>query len=317
MTVDPTEWQDGSSTSRKRPSPGSPRSARASSRPRSSGEGPGHLGLSLADLRELAERHGVAPTKVLGQNFLIDPNLARAIVSDAGVTPDDRVLEIGAGLGSLTVALAAAGASVLAIELDRGLVPALREVAEPLGVRVEHLDAMRADWASLLGDGPWKTGSNLPYNVAVPVVMRLLEEAPNVDPLTVMVQREVGERLAAGPGQAAYGSVSARVAYRASARMVRRVPSTVFWPRPRVASMVVRLDRRPAPVGTPADRLFPVIEAGFAQRRKTMRNALVRLGLSPAEAASALEGCGVAPGARAEELGLEAFACLAEAVAGP
>lgn len=226
----------------------------------------------------------------------------------------DRVLEIGAGLGSLTVALAGAGAEVLAIELDRGLVPALREVAEPLGVRVAVADAMAADWAAVLGSGPWAMVSNLPYNVAVPVVMRLLEEAPEVDPLVVMVQREVGERLAAGPGEEAYGSVSARVAYRAEARLVRRVPASVFWPRPRVESVIVRLDRRPPAVDVPAERLFPVIEEGFAQRRKTMRNALVRLGLSPAEAAAALEACGVEPSARAESLGLEQFACLAERV---
>ena len=212
------------------------------------------------------------------------------------------------------MALAAAEAEVLAIELDRALVTALREVAEPLGVRVAVADAMKADWAAVLGRGRWTMVSNLPYNVAVPVVMRLLEEAPEVDPLVVMVQREVGERLAAGPGEETYGSVSARVAYRANARLVRRVPASVFWPRPRVESVIVRLDRRPPPVNVSAERLFPVIEEGFAQRRKTMRNALVRLGLSALEAADALEACGVPPSARAEDLGLDAFACLAERV---
>ena len=313
MTVAPTESPDASSTSRKRRSSASPRRARASSPSTSAGS---RSSLSLADLRDLAERHGVRPTKALGQNFLADPNLARAIAAEAGLGQGDRVLEIGAGLGALTVALAATGAEVLAVELDRGIMPALREVAEPLGVRVEHADAMTADWALLAGGGRWACVSNLPYNVAVPVVMRLLEEAPNVDPLVVMVQREVGERLAAGAGEAGYGSVSARVAYRARARVVRRVPATVFWPRPRVESVVVRLDRHPPPVAVPPERLFPVIEAGFAQRRKTMRNALVRLGLPPAEAAAALAGCGVDANVRAEELGLEAFACLAERVPG-
>ena len=235
-------------------------------------------------------------------------------MADAGVSEGDRVLEIGAGLGSLTVALAAAGASVLAVELDRALLPPLREVAERLGVRVVAADAVTADWGGLLGDGAWKMVSNLPYNVAVPVVMRLLEEAPAVDPLVVMVQREVGERLAASPGEEAYGSVSARVAYRATASVMRRVPPNVFWPRPAVESVVVRLDRRPPPVDAPPDELFPLIEEGFRQRRKTMRNALVRLGLTAQAAETALTDCGLDPNVRAEALGLDAFACLAAKV---
>jgi 16S rRNA (adenine1518-N6/adenine1519-N6)-dimethyltransferase len=231
------------------------------------------------------------------------------------VEPGDQVLEVGAGLGSLTVALAAAGASVVAVELDRGMVPALLEVTAPLEVRVEQADAVTADWAAMLGDGSWKMVSNLPYNVAVPVVMRLLAEAPRVDPLVVMVQREVGERLAAGPGEAAYGSVSARVAYRTRASLVRRVPPNVFWPRPTVESVIVRLDRRPPPVSSPPESLFRVIEEGFAQRRKTMRNALVRLGLSGERAVRALADCGLPPNVRAEDLGLDAFDCLAKSVA--
>jgi len=222
------------------------------------------------------------------------------------------VLEVGAGLGALTVALAAAGAHVLAVELDRGMVPALQEVVEGLDVDVVRADATTADWRALLGTERWAMVSNLPYNVAVPIVMRLLEVAPNVDPLVVMVQREVGERLAAGPREEAYGSVSARVAYRAAAALVRRVPARVFWPPPKVGSVIVRLDRRPPPVDADPERLFPVIEAGFAQRRKTMRNALVRLGLTAAEAAAALEACALDPNARAEALGLPEFACLAE-----
>ncbi|MCA1727467.1 MAG: 16S rRNA (adenine(1518)-N(6)/adenine(1519)-N(6))-dimethyltransferase RsmA [Actinobacteria bacterium] len=309
------ESRGGSSTSRRRPSPSSPRSGRGSSRSRSSGDGTARTGLTLADLRDLAERHGIRPTKALGQHFLADPNLARAIVADAGVKAGDRILEIGAGLGSLTVPLSAAGAHVLAVELDRALVPALEEVVAGLDVRVVTADAVAADWASLLEDGPWSMVSNLPYNVAVPVVMRLLEEAPGVDPLVVMVQREVGERLAAGPGEDAYGSVSARVAYRANASLVRRVPPPVFWPRPTVESVIVRLDRRPPPVETPAAELFRVIEEGFAQRRKTMRNALVRLGLSADEAAAALADCGLEPNVRAEDLGLDAFDCLTRSVA--
>lgn len=227
------------------------------------------------------------------------------------------MLEVGAGLGSLTVALAAAGASVTAVELDRRLLPALEEVLEPWpDVTVRSADAMRTDWASeLLGDG-WKMVSNLPYNVAVPLVAGMLEGVPQIGSFLVMVQREVGERLAASPGDEAYGAVSVRVAYRAEASLARRVPATVFWPRPGVDSVLVRLVRRAVPpVATEPERLFRLVDEGFAERRKTMRNALRRLGLSAADASGALERCGLEPDVRAERLSLEDFARLAEAVA--
>jgi 16S rRNA (adenine1518-N6/adenine1519-N6)-dimethyltransferase len=225
-------------------------------------------------------------------------------------------LEIGAGLGSLTLALAATGADVLAVEFDRALIPALDEVVGGVrNVRVLNADAMKVDWEQELTDGDWAMCSNLPYNIAVPLVLDLLERTPRVRRLVVTVQREVGERLAAEPGDDRYGAVSVRVAYRARAEVVRRVPPSVFWPRPRVDSVVVRLDRLDVPaVAVEPERLWPVIEAGFAQRRKTMRNALRRLGLDATEAAELLERCGVAPDARAEELGLEALAAIAEAL---
>ena len=175
---------------------------------------------------------------------------------------------------------------------------------------------MNADWPAILGNEQWRMASNLPYNVAVPVVMGLLERAPRVDPMLVMVQREVGERLAAGPGEEAYGAVSLRVAYRAEVEVVRRVPPTVFWPEPQVESVVVRLSRRPPPVSTPPDVLFRLIEEGFAQRRKTMANALVRLGYPRGRATEALRRAGVDEQVRAEELGLEDLARLAEALRG-
>jgi len=215
----------------------------------------------------------------------------------------------------LTLALIQAGAEVLAVELDPALLPALREVVGPTRrARIEHVDAMTADWAALLGDERWRMVSNLPYNVAVPVVIRLLEEAPRVDPMLVMVQREVGERLVASPGDEAFGAVSLRVAYRAEARVVRRVPPTVFWPEPSVESVLVRLERRPPPVATAEGELFRLVDEGFAQRRKTMANALVRLGMKREAAAGALEAAGLDPKVRAEELGLEDFARLAEAL---
>lgn len=222
---------------------------------------------------------------------------------------------MGAGLGSLTLAMVQAGAEVLAVELDRALIPALREVVGwTARARVLRLDAARADWGEVLGDREWRMASNLPYNVAVPVVMGLLEGAPRVDPLLVMVQREVGERLAAGPGEEHYGAVSLRVAYRAEARVVRRVPPEVFWPEPNVESVLVRLERRPPPVGADRETLFRLIDEGFAQRRKTMANALVRLGLERREANAAMERAGLEPGVRPEQLGLADFDRLARSM---
>ena len=253
----------------------------------------------------------------MGQHFLVDPNLARSIVGDAGVRPGDRVLEVGAGLGSLTIALADAGAQVLAVEVDRRTAAALQDaVSARAGVTVVVADALDLDWETALGGGDWKMVSNLPYNVAVPVVARLLRSVPPVSDLTVMVQREVGERLSAGPGDDQYGAVSVRVAYHAEARTVRRVPPTVFWPEPNVESVVVRLVRHPPPVATPPKALFRVVDEGFAQRRKTMRNALVRLGLDRDAAERALSGCGLDANVRAEQLGMDQFACLAEAIGG-
>jgi 16S rRNA (adenine1518-N6/adenine1519-N6)-dimethyltransferase len=259
----------------------------------------------------------VRPRKSLGQHFLVDPNLARSIVRWAGIGSSDRVLEIGAGLGSLTVELARTAERVLAIEIDPAAASALRDVTGDLGnVEVTVADAMSLHWPSVLGEGEWKMVSNLPYNVAVPVVLDLLGTAPQIRKFTVMVQREVGERLAAGPGEDQYGAVSVRVAYHAEARTMRRVPPSVFWPEPNVESVVVGLVRRPPPVSTQPERLFRVVAEGFAQRRKTMRNALVRLGLDRPSAEAALAACGLAPNVRAERLGLPEFACVAEAVGG-
>jgi len=205
---------------------------------------------------------------------------------------------------------------MLAVEFDRGLLPALHEVVDGrAGVRVLEADAMRTDWAAELGAGPWTMAANLPYNIATPLVLDVLTRVPRVKRSVVMMQREVGERLAARPGDDAYGAVSVRVAYRATASMLRRVPSEVFWPRPKVESVVVRLDRLGAPpVDVDEDRLWRVLDEAFAQRRKTMRNALRRLGLEPAEADAALAVSGVAASARPEELSLDDFARVASAI---
>ena len=214
------------------------------------------------------------------------------------------------------MALAGAGAEVLAVEADRALVPALEEVVEGLPVRVVRADAMELDWAQLLGGEVWRMASNLPYNVGVPLVMRLLEEAPRVDPLLVMVQREVGERLAAAPGSEAFGAVSLKVAYRAAVSVVRRVGPRVFWPEPKVESVVLRIERRPPPVPTPERELFRLIDEGFAQRRKTMSSALVRLGSDREAARRALSNAGLDERVRAEAMGLPDFARLAEQLDG-
>jgi 16S rRNA (adenine1518-N6/adenine1519-N6)-dimethyltransferase len=223
------------------------------------------------------------------------------------------VLEVGAGLGSLTRALAEQGASVVAIEVDPRLVPALQESVGAFDrVRIEVADARTADWRSLLVDtGPWTMAANLPYNVAVPVVMRVLADEPRVRRFLIMVQREVGERLAALPGEPAFGALSLRVAYRAEARVLRKVSRTVFWPQPNVDSVLVSLVRRDPPVDVPEAALWRVIDVAFEQRRKTVRGALVRLGLEREEAGDVLAACRIDPQTRPERLGLPEFACLA------
>jgi 16S rRNA (adenine1518-N6/adenine1519-N6)-dimethyltransferase len=212
------------------------------------------------------------------------------------------------------VVLAGTGARVVAVELDRALLPALQEVTAPTpNARIVQADAMVADWQELLpGAGPWSVVANLPYNVAVPVVMRLLEEEPRVDRMLVMVQREVGERLASSPGRRPFGAVSLRVAYRAEARVIRRVARSVFWPRPNVDSVLVSLVRRPPPVRVDEAALFRVIAEAFSQRRKNMRGTMVRLGLDPEAAGRALAARGVDPSARPEQLGLAEFAGLTD-----
>ncbi len=276
-------------------------------------------GLTPSAVRELARRHGIRPRKALGQHFLIEPALARRIGELAGVRPGDHVVEVGPGLGSLTVALAAAGANVVAVEADPRLVPALEDAIEPWAdrVRVVRADALSVDWADELRDaGPWAMVANLPYNVSVPVVLRALEEEPRLERLLVMVQREVGERLAARPGDEQFGAVSLRVAYFADAKVLRKVARSVFWPQPNVDSVLVLLERRPPPVDADPARLFELIRVAFAERRKTMRNALARFGLTRDQADAALGACGIAPSARPETLGLEAFAQLVNQVDG-
>lgn len=230
-------------------------------------------------------------------------------MADAGAGAGDPVLEVGAGLGSITVALAEAGCDVLAVEFDRRLTPALREVVSTYAnVRIEELDAMHTDWPRLLGPGPWTMVSNLPFNISVPLMVELLERAPQIERYLVMVQKEVGERFVASAGEEAYGTVSVRVAYRADAELVRRIPAAVFWPRPNVDSVLVRIVPRRPPVDVDPDALFAVVDESFAERRKTMANALRRLGLGLPDANRVLDGSGVDPSVRAERLAIGDFA---------
>jgi 16S rRNA (adenine1518-N6/adenine1519-N6)-dimethyltransferase len=253
--------------------------------------------------------HGIRPSRALGQNFVVDPNTVRRIARLAGIGPGDRVVEIGAGLGSLTLALVETGASVTAVEVDRHLLPALRSVVEPLGVTVVAADATTLDWDPLLGADAWTLVANLPYNVATPLVADLLDQVPQITRMLVMVQREVGERLAASVGDDAYGAVSVKVAYWATAKVVGRVPPTVFVPQPKVESALVEIVRREQPaVDAPYDRLFALVRAGFATRRKMLRGALAGLVDEAAFAAA-----GIRPEARAEELDVADWGRLAAA----
>jgi len=263
--------------------------------------------LSRTDVGRLLAAHGVHPSRALGQNFVVDPNTVRRIARLAAVAPGDHVVEIGAGLGSLTLALAETGATVTAVEVDRHLVPLLRETVESHGVSVVEADAMTLDWPALLGRERWVLVANLPYNVATPLVADLLDGVPQITRMLVMVQREVAERLAAGAGDEGYGAVSVKVAYWATAQLAGNVPRTVFLPRPNVDSALVAIERRSEPAtDAPRERLFELVRVAFNQRRKMLRRSL-----DGVVGADAFECAGVRPDARPEELDVFAWGRLA------
>ena len=261
--------------------------------------------LGARRLRELLDEHGVRPSKSLGQNFVVDPNTIRKVVAVSGVGPDDRVLEIGAGAGSLTLGLAAAAAHVTAVEFDRALHSVLAETLKGVdNVDVVHADATKLDWSSVDASA---LVANLPYNIATPLVLDALAGAPSLRTMTVMTQREAGERLAAAPGSKAYGHVSVVVAFYATASVAAPVSRRVFYPEPNVDSVLVRLVRHET--HRDPGRLFTLTRAAFSQRRKTLRSSLA--GVAGAERlADALRAAGVAPTARPEELGLEEWLAL-------
>jgi 16S rRNA (adenine1518-N6/adenine1519-N6)-dimethyltransferase len=276
--------------------------------------------LGPAQIRALADQLGLRPTKTLGQNFVHDHNTVRRLVRLAELEPADIVLEVGPGLGSLTLGLLSAGARVTAIEIDPVLAAALpATVAQRLPEAGERLTIVAADALTvteLPGPAPSVLVANLPYNVAVPVLLRLLEVLPSLRAGLVMVQAEVADRIAAPPGSRTYGIPSVKLAWYAAAATAGDVGRGVFWPVPNVDSRLLRLTRRPPPTladGLARADVFAVIDAAFAQRRKTLRSALASWAGSPAAAEAALRAAGIDPSARGETLDLDAFVRLAGA----
>ena len=276
------------------------------------------MALTPADVREIAARIGVHPAKRLGQNFVIEQGTVRQIATLAALTPDDVVLEVGPGLGSLTLALLEAGAPhIVAVEIDKALAAELpstlatRMPAAAHRVTVQHADALTSTAADLPA-APTVLVANLPYNVAVPVLLRLLAELPSLHRGLIMVQAEVADRLTAAPGNKTYGAPTVKLAWYASARPAGTVPRTVFWPVPNVDSKLVAFTRRPAPLcAAPREAVFAVVEAAFGQRRKTLRAALATWAGSAAEAERRLRAAGLDPSARGEALDVTQFARLA------
>jgi len=259
------------------------------------------------EITELLRRHGIAPIQRLGQHFLADANITRKIVDVAGVGADSSVVEVGAGTGTLTRALASTGARVVAFEVDDGLRPVLAEVTDGLDVDLRFQDVTDVDFASALEGNGWSMVANLPYNVGTPVLLEALQHAPNIDRFTVMVQREVAQRLAATVADDLYGLPSVIVSIHADARIAFTVPPQVFYPPPQVESAVVVLHRKHAPHLAP--RAIELARAGFGQRRKMLRRSLSAVLADPVET---LEAAGLLPTTRAEDLSPDDWLRLAD-----
>ena len=274
--------------------------------------------LGATEIRLLADRLGVRPTKRKGQNFVIDGNTVRRIVRAAEVGADDVVIEVGPGLGSLTLALLPEVSRVVAVEIDDVLAPALATTVEARRpdlldrLEVVHADALQV--RTLPGSAPTALVANLPYNVSVPVILNLLEHFPSICRVLVMVQLEVADRLAAGPGSKVYGVPSVKARWYGDVALVGKVGRTVFWPAPNVDSGLVAITRTAPPVTTATRaEVFAVVDAAFAQRRKTLRAALGQWAGSPAAAEEILRAAGIDPSERGENLDVAAFAAIAAA----
>lgn len=270
--------------------------------------------LGPAQIREIAAQLGLRPTKKLGQNFVIDPNTVRKIAALSGAGPGDLVLEVGPGLGSLTLALLETGADVLAVEIDQRLADQLPHTVErfdPAGA--DRLTVICADAVEVrLDGGPTRFVANLPYNTAVPILLNVLEHLPTVAGGVVMVQMEVAQRLTAAPGSRVYGIPTVKTAWWARATAVGKVGSDVFWPAPNVASGLVGFERHAVDAPELRVETFAAVDAAFAQRRKMLRGAL-RGWASPVEATVVLESAGIDPARRGESLTVSEFRGLASA----
>lgn len=275
---------------------------------------PGAPPLGRNAIRRLLDEAGVAPSRLRGQNFLVDPNVAERIVRLSEVDRGDHVVEIGAGLGSLTVALASTGADIVAVEIDRRLASYLSGQM-PANVSVVRADAMTIDWNGLLrarGDSQhgWSLVANLPYSVATPLIIDLLRDVPRIERMLVMVQSEVADRLASAPGSRTYGPATVRLEYFATARIVGRIPPEVFYPRPKVESALLRIERRDevavSKVIATYEEIDELVRVGFGSRRKMLRRALGSMVTS-----DAFECAGIDPRSRAERLDVIAWGKLA------
>jgi 16S rRNA (adenine1518-N6/adenine1519-N6)-dimethyltransferase len=275
--------------------------------------------LGPAEIRARAAELGLRPTKTLGQNFVHDPNTVRRIVRAADLDPSEVVLEVGPGLGSLTLGLLPAATIVHAVEIDPVLAKALPDTVaarapELAGrLRTHHRDALRLTAGAVPDPAPTALVANLPYNVAVPVVLHLLAELPTLRHGLVMVQKEVADRLTAAPGSKTYGAPTAKLAWYADARPAGRVPPAVFWPVPNVDSGLVAFTCHAPPAPVPREAVFRVVDAAFAQRRKTLRAALAGWAGSADRAAALVVAAGLDPGVRGEALTVTEFAAIAAA----
>ena len=265
-------------------------------------------------LKELTDTHGFKFSKSLGQNFLIDGNIVKAIVREAGISKDDYVLEVGPGIGTLTEELADKAKKVLAVEIDKNLLPILDITLEGHdNIEIVHGDILELDIEELIDEklsgGPVKVVANLPYYVTTPIIARFLEESLNVDSLTIMVQKEVAQRMVSKEGSKVYGSLSVFVGFYSEPEIVLNVPKSVFMPSPKIDSSVIKLKMKKDLPDVDRDKFFQVVKASFSKRRKTVLNALSSYGfqLEKEEIRQSLIDAGVDPVSRAEQLSLEDF----------
>jgi len=269
--------------------------------------------------QHILKAFGLHASKRLGQNFLIDPGIVRGIVAAAEVEPGDRVLEIGPGIGTLTQGLAETGAEVTAVELDKKLPAVLAETLKGYdNVRIVPGDILKTDIRALMGEEPFKVAANLPYYITTPILMALLEQHLPITHIVTMVQKEVAERMIAGPGSKTYGALSVAVQYYTEPSIVLEVPPRSFIPAPEVDSVVIacKVRQQPAVAVQEEKMFFRVIKAAFGQRRKTLANALKGGGFPKEQVQDAMERAKLDPARRGETLSLGDFACLADAFTG-